>query len=39
MTAASAIGPSSHGTEKTMWSFTDSARNPSWAAVFVYATR
>ncbi len=29
MTAASAMGPSSHGTEKTMWSLTDNALKPS----------
>ena len=39
ITAASATGPSSQGTEKTMWSFTDSAPKPSCAAVLVYATR
>ena len=33
--AASAVGPSSHGTENTMWSLTDSARKPSRAAVSV----
>ena len=27
--AASAVGPSSQGTENTMWSFTDRALNPS----------
>ena len=37
--AASAVGPSSQGTENTMWSLTDSALNPSCAAVSVYAVR
>jgi len=35
ITAASAVGPSSHGTANTMWSFTDSALNPSSDAVRV----
>jgi hypothetical protein len=39
ITAASAVGPSSHGTEKTMWSLVDRALKPSRAAVWVYATR
>ena len=34
--AASAVGPSSQGTENTMWSLTDRALNPSCAAVSVY---
>ena len=29
ITAASAVGPSNHGTENTMWSFTETARKPS----------
>ena len=37
--AASAVGPSSHGTENTMWSFTVNAENPSCAAALVYAVR
>jgi hypothetical protein len=33
ITAANAVGPSSHGTENTMWSLVDSALKPSRAAV------
>ena len=35
ITAANAVGPSSHGTENTMWSLADSALKPSRAAVSV----
>ena len=35
ITVASAVGPSSHGTEKIMWSLVDSAQKPSRAAVWV----
>ncbi len=33
--AASAVGPSSHGTSKTRWSLAESIVNPDRAAVFV----
>ncbi len=32
---ASAVGPSSHGTEKTRWSLAQSVVNPERVAVFV----
>ncbi len=39
ITAARAVGPSSHGTENTMWSLADSALKPRRAAVSVYEVR
>jgi hypothetical protein len=39
ITAASVVSPSSHGTEKTMWSLVARALKPTRAAVWVYATR
>jgi hypothetical protein len=33
--AASAVGPSSHGTSKIRWSLAESTVNPNRAAVFV----
>ena len=36
MTAASAVGPSSHGTVKTRWSLAQSMSKPSCSAVVAY---
>lgn len=39
MTAASAVGPSSHGTGKTRWSLAHSMSKPSCSAVLAYPSR